>query len=135
MQCGTRYANTTTWRCERCDPIFNFLRLYSVNPCPKITQLFWYEFIKTYLFIKRNVLDISPVFRMRTLQDADIDNVLFWINTVDKCTRSFPRCYVNRGKSGICIIIDGAASGVTKRRRVTVAYSIRLYSFLSFGWK
>jgi hypothetical protein len=27
-----------------------------------------------------------------------VDNVFFWINPVEKCTRSFPRCYVNRGK-------------------------------------
>jgi hypothetical protein len=39
---------TATWRCERCDRILYFLSLFSVNSCPKITNLFWLDFIKTY---------------------------------------------------------------------------------------
>jgi hypothetical protein len=30
-----------TKHCERCDRILYFLRLSSVNSCPKITHLFW----------------------------------------------------------------------------------------------
>jgi hypothetical protein len=45
-----------------------------------------------------DVLDISSVFRMKNLLDVSIDNDCFWINPVEKCTRSFPRRYVNRGK-------------------------------------
>jgi hypothetical protein len=48
--------------------------------------------------IKRKVLDISSVFHMKNLQDAGIDNVFFWINSVEKCTQSFPWCYIIRGK-------------------------------------
>jgi hypothetical protein len=48
--------------------------------------------------IERKVIDTSSVVCMKNLQDAGIDNVFFWINPVEKCTRSFPRCYVNRGK-------------------------------------
>jgi hypothetical protein len=33
--------------------------------------------------IKRNVLNISSVFRMKNLQAAGIDNVFFWINHVE----------------------------------------------------
>jgi hypothetical protein len=34
--------------------------------------------------IKRKVLNISSVFHMKSLQDAGIDNVFFWINPVEK---------------------------------------------------
>jgi hypothetical protein len=33
---------------ERCDRILYFLTLFTVNSCPKITHLFWLDFIKTY---------------------------------------------------------------------------------------
>jgi hypothetical protein len=48
--------------------------------------------------MKRKDLDISSVFRMKYLQDAGMDNVFFWKNPLEKYTRSFPLCYVNRGK-------------------------------------
>jgi hypothetical protein len=51
----------------------------------------------------KSKFSISPQFFKWNiiLQDAGIDNVnvFIWINPVDKCTRSFPRCYVNRGKA------------------------------------
>jgi hypothetical protein len=34
----------------------------------------------------------------RYLIDFFIDNVFFWINPVEKCTRTFLRCYVNKVK-------------------------------------
>jgi hypothetical protein len=45
-------------------------------------------------------------FRLKDLQDASIDNVFFWINPVEKCTQSFPRCYVNREKvKSWCLLV------------------------------
>jgi hypothetical protein len=38
-QWGTRWTITATWRCEHCDRILYFLRLFSVNSCSKITQI------------------------------------------------------------------------------------------------
>jgi hypothetical protein len=35
-------------------------------------------------------------FRMKNMQDTGLDNVFFGINPVEKCTRSFPRCYSRR---------------------------------------
>jgi hypothetical protein len=34
------HNKTTTWRCEQCYLILHFLRLFSVNSCPKITHLY-----------------------------------------------------------------------------------------------
>jgi hypothetical protein len=70
--------------------------VFSLNYCPKITQLFFLsKLIPSH--DARKVIDISSVFRMKNLQDAGMDDVFFWINPVEKYTRSFLRCYVNRG--------------------------------------
>jgi hypothetical protein len=75
--------STATWRCERCDRIrSHFLRLFSVNSCPKITHLFLVLRNLSKLrpipsCIKRKVLDIPSVFRMKNLQDAGVDMFSF----------------------------------------------------------
>jgi hypothetical protein len=45
--------------------------------------------------------------------DTGIENVFFWINPVEKCTPSFPRCDVNRGKVTLVVLL--AAPSIIKQ--------------------
>jgi hypothetical protein len=66
---------------------------------------------------------------MKILQDAGIDNVLFWINPVEKkSTRSFPRCYVNRGKvtSRRLLVTPLAAPSIIKQVSITTKGELRV---------
>jgi hypothetical protein len=77
------------------------------------------------------------LFRMKNLQDACKDNVFCWINPVEKCTRSFPRCYVNRGKvtSLIILVIPLTAPSIIEQVTHSNAFTLPLVSeFTSISW-
>jgi hypothetical protein len=68
---------------------FYFLRLFSVNSCPKITHCFGRILSKLIpSCIKRKLIDISSVFRVKNLQDAGIYNVF-----LDKSCRNMYTCF------------------------------------------
>jgi hypothetical protein len=66
-------------------------------------------------------------FRRTHLQDAGQTLFFFWINHVDKCTRYFPRCYVNRGKvtSWRILVTPPAAPSIIKQFPYCILYLVR----------
>jgi hypothetical protein len=75
---------SATRRWHRSDRTLHFLRLFSVNSCPKITHLFLKDFVKTK----------TIVHQMQRSRD------LISFSELKSC-RTFPEYVVNRGKSDV----------------------------------